>query len=235
MKSGVKLTAIIVGSLAVGAVSMLALSFANPLASRPKTAAITQPAADGHTLETFYFEAPEDGIAATHDGNKPIQAFPQGIPAFSEKNLASAFLLVAKARNKHGEIVGFASEMEDVAPESNIMQGRMIMHSTWTLEIPGRGTLFMFEIENASEFAKKVVIPALAFGKTWNEPWTFTTTIGPHADGRGIITGGTGEFAGATGTFVEVTHLRKFTPDGQMFLTMELQLAYKTAKQTEDA
>jgi hypothetical protein len=208
---------------------MLVVSFTNPFSSRPRTAAIAETGADGYILETFYAHAPEDGIAATHDGdrNKPVQPFPSGIGVFSDPNISSGFLLVNKLRDKNNVVVGFASEMEEVAPESNIMQGRMIMYSTWTLEIPGRGTLFLYETEDASEFARKVIIPAKVLGKTWEEPWTFITTTGPAADGRGVIVGGTGEFLGVTGMFTEVTHLKKFSPEGEISLTMELQLAYK--------
>lgn len=229
MNSNIKLAAVAAASVVTGAIAALAISFFQPSPARAATMALTKANTQGDTLETFYFEAPTDGIAATHNGKKPIQAFPRGIPALDEPTLDSAFILVAKARNARGEIVGFASEMEDVAPESNILQGRMIMHSTWTLEIPGRGTLFCFEVEDASEFAKKVVIPAFTLGRTWNEPWSFVTTVGPRQDGRGVIVGGTGEFEGVSGSFVEVTHLRKFTPNGQMHLTMELQLAYRKA------
>jgi hypothetical protein len=228
MKS-MKLIVVSVGSLVVGAAGMLVLSFSNPFASRSATAAITETGADGYVLETFYARAPEDGIAATHDGdpNKPVQAFPQGIPHLNDEHIANGFVLLNKVRNKDGVVVGFASEMEEVGRESNILQGRMIMYSTWTIEIPGRGTLFLYETEDASEFAKKVIIPAMTLGKTWDEPWTFVTTSGPAPDGRGIIIGGTGEFQGVTGMFTEVTHLKRFTPDGQISLEMELQLAYK--------
>jgi hypothetical protein len=184
---------------------------------------------DGTVQETFYFRAPEDGIAATHDGDvhKPVQPFPKGIALLDEEKIASAFLLVAKARDANGTVVGFASEMEEVAAESNLEQGRMIMHSTWTIEIPGRGTLFCFEIEDASEFAAKVLIPTLTQGKAWDQPWTFTTTVGPSPSGKGIIVGGTGEFEGVTGEFTEVTHLERFAPDRQLFLVMELRLSYQ--------
>jgi hypothetical protein len=229
MKTQLKLTAVALASLAAGAAATLAISFANPFRAQANTAPITHTDGDGTVHETFSFIAPEDGIAATHDGeeSKPVKVFPQGIGLLNDKHLKSAFVLLAKARDKNGTVVGFASEMEEVAPQSNIMQGRMHMLSTWTLELPGRGTIFMYETEDASEFAKKVIVPALAFGKTWDQPWTFTTTTGPRPDGRGTIVGGTGEFEGVTGAFTEVTHLRKFTPDGQLSLTMELRLAYK--------
>jgi hypothetical protein len=224
-----KLTGVALAALLAGSAVTLAVSFANPFAPRPRSAALTAQAEDGSTLETFYFHAPEDGIAATHDGeeSKPVKPFPQGIGRLDDAHLRSAFVLLAKARNAAGEVVGFASEMEEVAPGSNILQGRMQMLSTWTLELPGRGTIFMVETEDASEFAKKVIVPALVLGKTWDQPWTFTTTTGPRADGRGTIVGGSGEFEGVTGSFVEVTHLKRFTPDGQLALTMELQLSYK--------
>lgn len=83
-------------------------------------------------------------------------------------------------------------------------------------------------ISFANPFAPRARTTALA--KTWDQPWTFTTTTGPRPDGRGTIVGGTGEFEGITGSFVEVTHLKRFTPDGQLALTMELQLAYRKAQ-----
>jgi hypothetical protein len=231
MTSRFKLAGVALAALVAGASATLALSFANPFAAQPRSAALIETADDGQVLETFWFHAPADGIAATHDGepSKPVKVFPQGIGLLNEPHLRSAFVLLAKARNRAGEVVGFASEMEEVAPQSNILQGRMQMLSTWTLELPGRGTLFMYETEDASEFAKNVIVPALVLGKTWDQPWTFVTTTGPRADGRGVIVGGTGEFEGVTGSFVEVTHLKRFTPEGRLELTMELQLAYTKA------
>jgi hypothetical protein len=44
------------------------------------------------------------------------------------------------------------------------------------------------------------------------------------ASGRGRIIGGTGEFAGITGSFVELDRLSRFTVDGNMDLALELRL-----------
>lgn len=227
MNKILKLTATLSAGAAIGALGLLAASWAGVGGGRAAPAApLLSTGTDGLVHETLYFHAPEDGIAATHDGRKPIRVFPDGIAPLDNKALASAFVLVAKARNRAGEIVGFASEMEDVAPETDILRGRMVMRSTWTIELPGRGTLFCDQMEDASEFARKVVMPAFLLGQTWDAPWTFVKTIGPGPQGRGVIVGGTGEFAGVTGHCVEVTHLRRFTPQGEMTLTMELQLAY---------
>lgn len=223
----VKLVATLSAGAAIGALGLLAVSWAGVGGGRASPAApLVSTDADGLVHETLFFHAPDDGIAATHDGRKPIRVFPSGIVPLDDKALASAFVLVAKARNRAGEIVGFASEMEDVAPETDILRGRMVMRSTWTVELPGRGTFFCDQLEDASEFARKVVMPAFLLGQVWDAPWTFVTTIGPGPGGRGVIVGGTGEFEGVTGHCVEVTHLRRFTPQGEMTLTMELQLAY---------
>lgn len=227
MNKTLKLAATLSAGAAIGALGLLAASWAGMSGGRAAPAApLVSNGADGLTHETLFFRAPDDGIAATHDGRKPIRVFPAGIAPLDDEALASAFVLVAKARNRDGEIVGFASEMEDVAPETDILRGRMVMRSTWTVELPGRGTLFCDQVEDASEFARKVAAPAFLLGQTWDAPWTFVTTIGPGPGGRGVIVGGTGEFEGATGHCVEVTHLRRFTPQGEMTLTMELQLAY---------
>jgi hypothetical protein len=150
-----------------------------------------------------------------------------GIGALGDDQISRGFVLLTKLRDKNGTVIGFTSEQEVVSNETNLLQGRLLTASTWTLTIPGRGTIFLEEAENQTEFVTKAGLPALKLGKEWNEPWTFVTTVGPHPSGRGVIVGGTDEFAGTVGTFVEVTHLRRFTPKGELFGTIELQLAYR--------
>lgn len=192
------------------------------------SAALAGPApdADGYVREVFTTESPEQALAVTHDGDKPIPAHPAGIGLLSDPRIVKGFMLLVKFNDKNGNIVGYGSEQEVVRDESNIMHGRMIMDTTWTVTIPGRGTLFLSEVEDASEFAKKAVIPALRDGKDWTVPWTFVTTAGP-IDGKGAIVGGTGEFQGVSGTFLEVTKLRAYTVKKGLHATVELHLTYK--------
>ncbi|NKB35567.1 MAG: hypothetical protein GKR93_00170 [Gammaproteobacteria bacterium] len=51
-----------------------------------------------------------------------------------------------------------------------------------------------------------------------------TTTVGPAANGRGIIIGGTGEFENLRGEFVEIDRMTRFTVDGKMDINVELRL-----------
>ena len=207
----------------VALAAMLGSARGDALSTTEKEALI----ASGYTIETFQMEAPKDGIAATNSGDKPIPPAPPGVGLLDDERIRNGFVLLTKLRNEAGEVIGFTSEQEVVASESNVLEGRLRTTTTWTLTIPGRGTIFLAEDEDQSEFARKVALPALTQGKDWNEPWTFVTTVGPDASGRGVVVGGTGEFAGIAGTFVEVTHLRRFTKDKEFFATIELQLAYR--------
>ena len=124
-------------------------------------------------------------------------------------------------------MVGFASELEVMSPDSSLVSGKMVVDTDWTLVLPGRGSLFLAQIEDASDFVKQVALPVIASRKDWEGDWKLVSTIGPRPDGRGVIVGGSGEFEGVTGSFVERSRLTKFTTDMQMNITVELQLAYK--------
>jgi len=170
--------------------------------------------------------APEDGIATTHSGDKPLPLYPPGIGSLSDERINQGFILLTKLRDENGEVIGFTSEQEVVSSESDLATGQLKTQSSWTLTIPGRGTIFLYENEDQSEFLAKAGMPALTQGKEWNEKWTFVTTVGPDPSARGVIVGGTGDFEGIMGTFREVTHLSRFTSKGVLFGTIELELAY---------
>jgi len=193
-------------------------------ADESATSKTTAPADTTHV--TFMMFAPDDGIATTHSGDKPLPLYPPGIGALSDAKINQGFILLTKLRDENGEVIGFTSEQEVVSSESDLTTGQLKTQSSWTLTIPGRGTIFLYENEDQSEFLARAGIPALTQGKEWNEKWTFVTTVGPDASARGVIVGGTGEFEGIMGTFREVTHLSRFTSKGELFGTIELELAY---------
>jgi hypothetical protein len=91
--------------------------------------------------------------------------------------------------------------------------------------LPGRGSIFLDEIEDSSEIGKKV-LPVVMSGGVWDTPFTFITTAGPSPDGQGIIVGGTDEFKGASGRFLEVTNLRSWSLKNGLNAIVELQLTY---------
>ena len=223
----VALLAFLAGILALGAVLVF-----NPFARPPKkTPPILGAGLDGHTLETFTIRAPEDIVAVTHNGDNIIDPRPAGIGLFDEPALKTGLLLVAKVRDASGEIVGFATESEATASESNPLLGKMRMNTDWTIVLPARGTIFATQIEDAGSIGKDV-LPAVMLDKGWAGEAEFVSTVGPNQDGRGIIVGGSREFAAIAGTFVERTRLTHMSKARGGVGTFELQIAYKTLAPT---
>jgi hypothetical protein len=223
--SGIVLAGVI--GMVLGALLMVAALVFNPFV-RTATLAAPITAADpaGHTVETFTVRAPEDIIAVTHNGSNIIDPRPGGIALLEEPALQSGLLLVAKVRNADGEIVGVAVESEETDPVSNPLLGRMRMNTDWTILLPSRGTIFLTQIEDAGSVGKEI-LPAVILGG-WNGQADFVSTAGPNADGRGLIVGGTREFHGITGSFVELSHLTHMSRGRGGVGTVELQLAYKS-------
>jgi hypothetical protein len=125
---------------------------------------------------------------------------------FDEPALQSGLLLVAKIRNEKGEIVGFAVEAEAMDAASNPLLGKMRMNTDWTIVLPARGTIYVAQIEDSGAIGKDI-LPAVMLGQEWNGKVDFVSTVGPDPSGRGVIIGGTREFQGITGSFVELSHL----------------------------
>jgi len=219
-------TAAVVGAL-VGALGLWAWIFFGPAGQRSETAPITQAGAEGELLESFFIDITKHAIAATHNGQQPLAAFPPGIGTLAEPALERSLAFLMKLSDASGRVVGFASELEVMSPDSSLVSGKMVLATDWTLVLPGRGSIFLAQVEDASDFIKRVALPVIASRKDWEGDWKVVSTIGPRADGRGVIVGGSGEFEGVTGSFVEREHLTKFTTDMQMTLTVELQLAYR--------
>ncbi|MDY6999095.1 MAG: hypothetical protein SW019_21075 [Actinomycetota bacterium] len=231
MRRIAKIALILVLGVALGVAGTLGWSVFRPFSGTATTAApeLTE-TPDGKTLETFYLEQPGDILAITHDGNKPVPPYPDDIPTFDAASLSRGMALVAQVRNSAGDVVGFAVEQEEVTPDSSILQGRMRMYTTWTLTLPGRGTIFLYQIEDGRDFAREIVVPALTGVREFHadgEPYYFVTTAGPNPDGTGQIVGGTRDFAGISGTFRELSWLERFTTEGQMTGRFALELVYE--------
>ena len=209
--------------LAVGLAGMVALLASMPDTGLPAPVRGARNAADGKPVESFFIDLPGHGIAVTHSGNTALGLFPPGISTLDEERLKGGLAILTKVRNAGGDVIGFAAELE-VQPEGNLLKEDIKWSTDWIVVIPGRGTLYLHEIEHSGELGPKVVGPTLASGRPWKGDWTVQSTCGPRPDGRGVILGGTQDFAGAAGSFVEVIRLTGFLPEGALIGTVELRL-----------
>jgi hypothetical protein len=191
--------------------------------------ALVRPTPAARTVsESFFIDVPQHGVALTHSGKMMLTAGPPGIPLFEEKAIRNGLALIMKVRNADGEVIGFASELEVFPAKANMLEEDVVWDTDWTLVIPGRGTLFLHQQEHSGELGPKVIGPTLKTGKPWVGDWQVTSTVGPGPDGKGVIAGGSGEFEGARGWFVESIRLERFEKKGVMTGTVELAIHRQT-------
>lgn len=144
----------------------------------------------------------------------------------SEPNVKDGLALINKMRDDGGNIVAIATELESGHEGSRLIKGKVMTHTTWTVIAPGRGALFLYQEEDNWTLFKRFVLPGLLFNKSWQGSWKNLNTLGPRPDGYGQIIGGTGEFAGKRGHFIEFAELRDFSPGKQLAGTMELRVVF---------
>jgi hypothetical protein len=155
--------------------------------------------AGGRHTETFVVE-PSGYMAATLADGGFVAPFPAGIPRLDEPAIRDGLILLAKLEDAAGNVVGFASE-HDVLDLANA-----VSDDTWTLTIPGRGTLFLSHVETLAPLLSFLseMIASGQLERTWDPPYVLTTTV-PRT---GKVVGGTGEFAHVHGRFREIDALR---------------------------
>ncbi|MBY0563156.1 MAG: hypothetical protein K2P58_03130 [Hyphomonadaceae bacterium] len=172
---------------------------------------------------SFVIEAPADFIALTHGGGAPLRQAPPGIATLADTPIPNALALTARVRDGAGRIVGLATELEDFPPASS-PGGEAVWDTYWTVMVVGKGTLFLHQTESLGATVGRVFREAASEGRGWTGSHTESSTVGPVAGRHGEIVGGTGDFAGASGTFREIGALRSLSSDGDIEATIELRL-----------
>lgn len=142
------------------------------------------------------FSAKQDLIYRTAglDVDEPV--FPASLGPLSDQKLAGVRVLLAKLRDEHGAVTGLAAAASS-EPGDNLGY-----QSQWTLLVSGAGSLYVATDGNNSE----------------SRP-----THGYMGDQRGLILGGTGVFANATGVLHE-----RWPLDGQGDVTFDITLVTRT-------
>jgi hypothetical protein len=177
--------------------------------------------------QSFALKITGDNVLATHGGAFPFRPFPDSMVRFSDPTLHDVFALVTKFRNRpDGDIIGFGTELEIAHEDSNLLRGRLMTHTLWSIVVPGRGTLHLYQVENNWGLLKRVLLPALLSGRGFRGEFTGVNTLGPLADHRGIVLGGTGDFADRAGTFIEIGTLRELHPGGNVSGEMKLRVGF---------
>ncbi|MDP6395417.1 MAG: hypothetical protein QF466_08215 [Desulfobacterales bacterium] len=205
-----------------------------PRADDTRTERVVPAFGQSGTVESFFLTADIDGsgdvVAIT--GGTIADAFPEGIPALAEPHIEHGLALLTMISDADadadadGKVVGFATELQEMHEDTSVLSGKIMIHTYWTLILPGRGSIFLYQTENNWMVMKEVIRPSRTTGETWRGERVSLNTNGPLPNGTGVIVGGTGEFAGIEGTFLEIGTLKGYKPPGSLHMSMELRLNY---------
>jgi len=163
--------------------------------------------------ESFFTKMSEDLAVLTHGKLlDPSGLIPRDVQRFDDPKIDGGVALVHKLRDKDGTVIGFGSQLEVMVPGKD---GKMQLDwpTWWTIVIPGRGALFLYQIEKPVKLFAKMA-QAQKDPSTLREPIVERTTEGPLPSGEGVIIGGTGEFEGKKGTFIEINRFVEPAPAG---------------------
>lgn len=174
--------------------------------------------------EVFHMHMDEI-VMQTNWGNLgPAFRTPADVALLDDPALGGSAIFLFKLRDSSGNVVGYGSEQE-VHQIDDKRNTKFVWATTWTLTLPGRGTLFLEQIESGAQMLDKIKFPESG---VWTGDISVQETVGPRADGRGRIVGGTGEFEGRAGSFVEINRIRKLARDMSVNpdIGVEVRLAF---------
>ena len=169
---------------------------------------------------SFFLQMPDDILSMTHGGAIGMKLTPAGITTLPEAQLHDSLAMTALLRDADGVPVGTAAELEYFP---NGMGPGDTWQVYWTIFIPGRGSIYGYELE-AIPNEHLPIFETLAGGQDWfGEGIVGKVGAGPTPDGYGVILGGNGEFANISGKFAEFATLTGLTLDGELHGTLELR------------
>lgn len=219
---------LVIAGLLSGATLVLVALYLWPFAFEDRTAlAIEQLEASGGRTESFFLQIPADTVLVTHGGGFPFQPIPEGIAYTGQGRTPGTLALVSKFRHHpDGEVIAFGTELEISHADSRLLAGKLMTHTLWSIVVPGRGVLHLYQLENNWRLMKKVILPMMLSGEPFRGEHRGVNTYGPLPGYHGRIVGGSGEFAGASGRFIEIGTLHEASPDGRIKGLMELRISF---------
>jgi len=178
-------------------------------------------ASEGEVTESFFIDLSADPIALTHNGDMVTGVAPPGISLLTEPRVRNGIALLTKLRNADNEVIGFASELETFPAGADLLHdSEVVLDTNWTLMIPGRGSLYLHQQQTSisGELESKIMRRSRESDEPWRGEWVVTTTVGPRADGYGVLVGGAGEFEDVTGRFQVIVTFTGFEPEEEILV-----------------
>lgn len=200
-------------SVAGGVLLALLVAGLFPLPQSPRFRSAINVIPDGGREETFLIEWHQDRLRPVPAAHAPPLALAGGVVlAPGADGAVAATAEVFRLRDVSGNVIGIASRTVS-ARGADIRAGS---GSQWMLLLPGRGTLFLSQV-NARDITPRAVaaggelLPAVDAPATWSGGKQLAVTAGPAEGGAGRVEGGTEEFDGLQGSYRETWELYEET------------------------
>jgi hypothetical protein len=188
----------------VGAAAAMAALYFNPL-----TDGAGPLPAEGDS--TYSYASPVTSeLVFTHGGLSRLPSSPSEVPYLWEATINKTALSVLVLKGADGSASGVASRVSYPDEDTELLATGALLNDDWTVSFPGQGSLFVTARSNWWPLLKEAVIPVWYLGQLWPGPEVYTPTVGPGPDGRAVVRGASGRFAGQTGSAAERYQIEEF-------------------------
>ncbi len=185
-------------------------------------------------LDLSYSAVASESILYTDRGESNIKPHPARVAELWEPAIMDTRVAVNVLEDSRGQVAGVGIKFSTDSEQSALISSEILVNSAWHVYVPGRGTLFVNQVENHWSYLREVVIPARwSSGDNWRGSFFRIMTKGPTALGTAIVTGGTGNFSGKSGEAVETMTARAYVTDGGL-VAAEGGLTIALAQETGD-
>lgn len=169
---------------------------------------------DAQTVTLAFSGVAAESILFSNDGVSRIAPYPDGVLELWEGPISQTTALVTVMRDALNRPAGIGIKISSLSDKTRLLKGEMLVNSVWYVYLPGRGALFVEEVENYWGYFRAIVYPAFSSSvKSWKGNWLGDVTYGPGALGTAIVTGGSGEFYGIDMLGVESLAVRAWSAD----------------------
>jgi hypothetical protein len=211
--------------LVCGAALLLAGLYFNPFIARQALSPLA--VSDNVLVVLNYSLVPADSVLFTNDGESVRKPFPLKVQELWEPAVQQTWVTVTDLVNVRGEPVGIGIKFASDSEKSRPLKGEALVESVWHIYLPGRGTLFVQQVENYWPLLRDIVIPARwSSSDSWRGNWHNSITAGPGALSTGKVIGQTGEFAGLSAEAMESVDASVYSAlDGPVAMRGSLTIA----------
>lgn len=187
-----------------------------------------------------YSAVPGEALLYTNDGESRVQPQPAGVQQLWEPTIEHTSIAVVQLNDVRGNPAGFGIKFASLSESTRLFNGEANVDSVWHVYLPGRGSFFVGQRENYFDYLREIVIPAQwAASKNWKGQWRQNLTSGPGGLGTGLVSGGSGTFAGMRSEAVEAYAARAYSAktgpvaiDGELAIELPRQAAAELASET---